>query len=89
MLNIKTLPVRYSDNFYRDLISNYSNKFLQYAFYNGFVVGSVCARVESMPTESADPVETEKKRLYIMSKFYTYSSFPSCQTHPHTLNEQF
>ena len=72
MLNIKTLPVRYSDNFYRDLISNYSNKFLQYAFYNGFVVGSVCARVESMPTESADPVQTERKKLYIMSKFYKH-----------------
>lgn len=77
MLNISTLPVRYSDNFYRDLITNYTNKYLQFAFYNGFVVGSICARVESLEskpptdTESTPEVDTdtpttEKKKLYIM-----------------------
>jgi ribosomal protein S18 acetylase RimI-like enzyme len=77
MLNISTLPVRYSDKFYRDLIKNYTNKYLQYAFYNGFVVGSICARVE--PISATPPIEadsapqavdatptTEKKKLYIM-----------------------
>jgi hypothetical protein len=58
-LNIATLPVKYSEKFYSDLISNYSTKYLQYATWNGFVVAAVCARIENMGNES--------KKLYIMT----------------------
>ncbi len=60
-LNIATLPVRYSEKFYRDLISNYTTDYLKYAVWNGFVVASVCARVETSPE---DP---DKSKLYVMT----------------------
>ena len=47
VLNTATLPVRYSDKFYRDLLDNYTNKYMKFAFWNGFVVGGICARVEN------------------------------------------
>jgi ribosomal protein S18 acetylase RimI-like enzyme len=58
-LNVATLPVKYSEKFYKELISNYSTEYLKYALWNGFVVGAVCARIENK--------ETEFKKLYIMT----------------------
>ena len=54
-INISTLPVRYSDKFYRDLIEQGNHKYMQFAYWNGFTVGGMCARVESMdaPTPAA------------------------------------
>lgn len=60
VLNLKTLPVRYSDKFYKELTSIYSNEFMRFAFWNGFVVGAVCARIE-------DEKELDTKKLYIMT----------------------
>ena len=34
-INIATLPVRYTDKFYNDLLSLYPQEYLQYAFWNG------------------------------------------------------
>lgn len=61
LLNVATLPVRYSDKFYNDLLHIYDRDYLKFAFVNGFVVGGVCARVEDHPDNST------KKRLYIMT----------------------
>jgi ribosomal protein S18 acetylase RimI-like enzyme len=60
VLNIATLPVRYTEKFYKELISNYSSEYLKYATWNGFVVAGVCARVESSEL-------TERRKLYIMT----------------------
>lgn len=60
VLNVNTLPVRYSDKFYRELLTNYGNDYMQYAFWNGFVVGGISARVET-------DAETSVKKLYIMT----------------------
>lgn len=62
VLNVKTLPVRYSDKFYEDLIPKYTSEFLQYAFWNGFVVGAVCARLEDHKEAGPGAV-----KLYIMT----------------------
>lgn len=35
-INISTLPVRYTDKFYTDLLNLYSQEYLQYAFWNGY-----------------------------------------------------
>lgn len=61
VLNAATLPVRYSDKFYNDLLNIYSHDYLKFAFANGFVVGGICARIEDHPDIP------EKKRLYIMT----------------------
>eukprot|EP01033_Poteriospumella_lacustris_P006940 gene6940-5003_t len=61
VLNVATLPVRYSDKFYNELLDIYDRDYLQFAFVNGFVVGGVCARIEDHPEMAS------KKRLYIMT----------------------
>ena len=55
VLNTATLPVRYSDKFYRDLLDNYTNKYMKFAFWNGFVVGGICARVENNSEKNYGP----------------------------------
>ena len=47
-INIATLPVRYTDKFYNDLLVQYSNEYLKFAIWNGFTVAAVCARVEKI-----------------------------------------
>ncbi len=61
VINISTLPVRYSDKFYNDLTKIYSNEYLQLAYCNGFAIGGICARVEDHPSKAGG------KRLYIMT----------------------
>lgn len=63
-LNMKTLPVRYSDMFYRALLAKYGNDYMKFAFWNGFVCAAVCARVEVPPL--GEPNENNSK-LYIMT----------------------
>lgn len=43
LLNIITLPVRYTDKFYKDLVAKPPD-FLKLAYVHGFAVGDVCAR---------------------------------------------
>jgi hypothetical protein len=78
IIHVNTLPVRYSDKFYKDLLSTYSPEFMKFSFVNGFSVGAVCARVESgevnqtadedgLVSNSTDESSSEKKKLYIMT----------------------
>ncbi len=59
LINTSTLPVRYSDKFYNELLSNVLPQYLKFAIYNGFTIGTVCARVEDVEGSS-------NKKLYIM-----------------------
>ena len=45
-INIATLPVRYTDKFYSDLLVQYNHDYLKFAIWNGFTIAAVCARVE-------------------------------------------
>lgn len=58
-INLNTLPVKYSDKFYRELIDNYGTDYMKFCIWNGFVVGAICARLEGRDTDSC--------RLYIMT----------------------
>eukprot|EP01039_Chlorochromonas_danica_P003095 gene3095-3385_t len=61
VLNINTLPVRYSDTFYKNIIETYDKDYMRFAFWNGFVIGGLCSRVEDHPDDASI------KRLYIMT----------------------
>mmetsp|Transcript_21077 Transcript_21077/g.35361 ORF Transcript_21077/g.35361 Transcript_21077/m.35361 type:complete len:171 (-) Transcript_21077:1688-2200(-) len=61
ILNTNTLPVRYSDKFYRELLDKYGTDYMKFCFWNGFVVGGVCARIEGRE-ETPDAC-----KLYIMT----------------------
>jgi ribosomal protein S18 acetylase RimI-like enzyme len=59
IMNLSTLPVRYSDKFYRELIDNYGSEYMKFCIWNGFVVGAVCGRIEGRGTDAC--------KLYIMT----------------------
>ncbi len=60
VINTSTLPVKYSDKFYNDLLTIYKSEYIKLAFCHGFSIGGVCARVEDQPNGAG-------KRLYIMT----------------------
>lgn len=60
IINSTTLPVRYSDKFYNDILLEPESKILKFAFYNGFAVGAVCTRIEQHEIEGCF-------KLYIMT----------------------
>ena len=59
-INVNTLPVRYSDKFYRDLLALGNQNFMKFAYWNGFTVGGVCARIEANEVDGT-------QKLYIMT----------------------
>jgi N-alpha-acetyltransferase 50 len=82
MINVSTLPVRYSDKFYLDLLEKGNKDYLKFACWNGFNVGAVCARIEpflvdtpgggsAAPQAVAVPTEVaeddSRRKLYIMT----------------------
>lgn len=60
-INIATLPVRYTDKFYNDLLVQWGSEYMQYAIWHGFNIAAVCARVEK------HDVKEGFSRLYIMT----------------------
>ena len=59
VLNTATLPVRYQDKFYRDVLEK-EDKLTQLAYYDDVLVGALCGRVE--------PIQgTSDSQLYIMT----------------------
>lgn len=61
VLNVSTLPVRYTDKFYKDLLTNGFAEYLKFASWNGFAVAAVCARIERHETVP------DSSKLYIMT----------------------
>ena len=61
VINTSTLPVRYTDKFYKDLIEKGYPEYLKFAAWNGFSVAAVCARIEPHETIA------ECSKLYIMT----------------------
>lgn len=70
-MNRSCFPVQYNDQFYKDVLAQKSDELSKFAYVNGFVVGSVCCRVEPLGIPSdgseAPPVEAGRMRLYIMT----------------------
>ena len=59
VLNTATLPVRYQDKFYRDVLEK-EDKLAQLAYYEDVLVGALCGRVEAVEG-------TSESQLYIMT----------------------
>lgn len=57
-LNSVVFPVVYNDKFYTDILAT-PEDFTMYAYFQGFVVGAICCRIEIG--------EGGKKKLYIMT----------------------
>jgi len=58
-VNAACFPVSYNDSFYKEVVEQHSDNLSKFAYYQNFVIGAVCCRLEN--------VENDKKRLYIMT----------------------
>ena len=73
-VNLSCFPVQYQETYYKDVVERKNEGLCKFAYWNGFVVGAACARVETYKLEetAAGGGETETKpierqRLYIMT----------------------
>jgi len=58
-----SFPVTYNEGFYQDVVKRKNEHLNKFAYYNGFVVGAVCTRIEAVK-EGADkfaPYNTENE----------------------------
>ena len=60
MINQACFPVKYTDDFYKEIVAQKSMELSKFAYVNGSVVGAICCRVEPIPGSN-------RNRLYIMT----------------------
>ena len=48
-VNTACFPVSYGDAFYREVVERKDEELCKFAYWNGFVVGAVCCRIEPAP----------------------------------------
>jgi N-alpha-acetyltransferase 50 len=58
-INAVSFPIQYETRFYEDVSSRRSDDLNKFAYWNGYVVGAICTRIEDNPNGG--------KRLYIMT----------------------
>jgi N-alpha-acetyltransferase 50 len=72
-VNVACFPVSYQETYYTDVVACKNEGLCKLAYYNGFVVGAACARIEPIPqtsSSSSSPSTTTNsrgKRIYIMT----------------------
>mmetsp|Transcript_34971 Transcript_34971/g.54585 ORF Transcript_34971/g.54585 Transcript_34971/m.54585 type:complete len:168 (+) Transcript_34971:230-733(+) len=58
-VNLACFPVQYQETYYKEVVERRDEGLCKFAYFNGFVVGAACARVEN--------TEGDRQRLYIMT----------------------
>jgi ribosomal protein S18 acetylase RimI-like enzyme len=58
-VNLACFPVQYQETYYKEVTERRDEGLCKFAYFNGFVVGAACARVEN--------IEGDRQRLYIMT----------------------
>lgn len=63
-INTASFPVAYSESFYQDVLKRNNENLNKFVYCNGFVVGALCARIESppYPVGNTDSSSTTTKR---------------------------
>jgi hypothetical protein len=63
-------PVQYQETHYKDVVERHDKGLCKFAYWNGFVIGATCSRVENIPQQEKEGVSDEKnpqKHIYIMT----------------------
>lgn len=60
-INTSSFPISYSEDFYKNVVKQRNEEMNKFAYWNGYVVGAVCTRLEPVEEGSTD------QRLYIMT----------------------
>lgn len=50
-------PVQYQETYYKDVVEKHDEGLCKFAYYNGFVVGAACSRLEDIPNVEDDQVD--------------------------------
>jgi ribosomal protein S18 acetylase RimI-like enzyme len=82
-VNLACFPVQYQETYYKDVVEKHDEGLCKFAYYNGFVVGAACSRLEDIPNVEDDKTDntddsnnksnsnnkntSNKKRIYIMT----------------------
>mmetsp|Transcript_23386 Transcript_23386/g.51204 ORF Transcript_23386/g.51204 Transcript_23386/m.51204 type:complete len:182 (-) Transcript_23386:2244-2789(-) len=73
-VNLACFPVQYQEKYYKDVSESAGEGLCKFAYWNGFVVGAACARIEpiesscsSSSDETKSDGNTTEKRIYIMT----------------------
>lgn len=59
-MNSACFPVQYQETYYKNVVDGKNEDLCKFAYWNGYVVGAACSRVETV--EGSD-----RQRLYIMT----------------------
>eukprot|EP00980_Cylindrotheca_fusiformis_P000309 scaffold73_cov118-Cylindrotheca_fusiformis.AAC.5 len=59
-VNLACFPVQYQETYYKGVVEGKNESLCKFAYFNGFVVGAACARLEGMKNSN-------KQRIYIMT----------------------
>jgi N-alpha-acetyltransferase 50 len=52
-VNTVSFPVTYNEGFYQDVVKRNNEHLNKFAYYNGFVVGAVCTRIEPLKSDNS------------------------------------
>lgn len=53
-VNLACFPVQYQETFYKDVVERKDEGLCKFAYWNGFVVGAACARIEPIPEKEKE-----------------------------------
>lgn len=59
-MNLACFPVQYQETYYKNVVEGKNEDLSKFAYWNGYVVGAACSRVETVE-------ESGRQRLYIMT----------------------
>ena len=67
-VNLACFPVQYQETYYKEVVERRDEGLCKFAYYNGFVVGAACARVETINDgENGGGSGGNRQRIYIMT----------------------
>jgi ribosomal protein S18 acetylase RimI-like enzyme len=56
-VNLACFPVQYQETYYKDVVEKHDEGLCKFAYYNGFVVGAACSRLEDIPNVEDDKTD--------------------------------
>ena len=66
-INRICFPVSYNDSFYKEIVKKKDENLCKFAYVNGFVIGAICARIETNPDSDNNNSKKQSNRIYIMT----------------------
>ena len=59
-MNLACFPVQYQETYYKDVVEKHDEGLCKFAYWNGFVVGAACSRIEDIPQQDDKEAKKDK-----------------------------